>query len=112
MKKSFSVNGKKYTAKPITFNAICDFEDKGFSIEQLFDKRMSGLRVYLAYCGDMDVETAGAELEAHFMNGKNITDLSDALSEAVLESGFFRAFTAATEESNQASETEKEQEQK
>lgn len=108
MKKSFSVNGKKYTAKPITFNAICDFEDKGFSIEQLFDKRMSGLRVYLAYCGDMDVETAGAELEAHFMNGKNITDLSDALSEAVLESGFFRAFTAATEEGNQENPAEAE----
>lgn len=111
MKKSFSVNGKKYTAKPITFNAICDFEDKGFSIEHLFDKRMSGLRVYLAYCGDMDdVETAGAELEAHFASGKNVTELSDALSEAVLESGFFRAFTAATEENNQENPAEAEAE--
>ena len=108
MKKNFTINGKKYTAKSITFNAICDFEDMGFSIEQLFDKRMSGLRVYLAYCGDMDVETAGAELEAHFMKGENITDLSDALSEAILESGFLRAFTETTKESNQENPAEAE----
>jgi len=106
MKKNFTINGKKYTAKPITFNALCDFEDMGFNIEELFDKKMKGMRVYLAYCGDMDIEAAGAELEAHLMSGKNITDLSDALVEAVQESGFFHAFTAETEESNQESEGE------
>lgn len=106
MKKNFTINGKKYTAKPITFNALCEFEDMGFDIEELFEKKMKGIRAYLAYCGDMDAETAGAELEAHLMKGTGITELSDAFVEAVQESGFFHAFTAETEESNQESEGE------
>lgn len=109
MKKTFEINGKKYTAKPITFNAICEFEDMGFDIEQLFEKKLKGMRVYLAYCGDMDVDTAGTEIEAHLMNRKNINELSEALVEAVQESGFFRAFTADQEEENHPSEAEAEQ---
>lgn len=105
--KNFVINGKTYAAKPITFNAICDLEDMGMPLEEIFDKKMKGIRVYLAYCGDMDVEAAGAEIEAHFMSGKNIADISNAMIEAVTESGFFHAFTAETEEEAQADETEK-----
>lgn len=106
--KKFEINGKKYQAKPITFNALCEFEDMGFVIEELFTKNMKGFRAYLAYCGDMDVEQAGVELEAHLMSGKGFTELAEAFSEAVKESGFFHAFTATETESNQASETEAE----
>ena len=32
MSKSFTVNGVTYTAKPFTYNVICDLEDMGVSL--------------------------------------------------------------------------------
>lgn len=104
--KTFTINGKKYACKPVTFNAICDFEDMGMPIEEMFEKKMKGIRVYLAYCGNMDVDTAGAEIEAHMMGGNNIADLSNAMIEAITESGFFHALQTAEEEEEATSQTE------
>lgn len=113
MKKTFEINGKKYPVKPLTFDALCALEDFGFSIEELFTKQMKGFRAYLAYCGDMDdVRQAGTELEAHLMNGGTFAELSDVLANEVKESGFFRAFMANTEESNQESKVEEKTEEK
>lgn len=110
--KKFTINGKKYDAKPLTFDALCELEDLGFQIEELFEKQMKGFRAYLAYCGNMDIRQAGAELEAHLANGGTFVELSDVLLNEVKESCFFRAFMANTEESNQESQGEEKPEEK
>lgn len=86
----FSVNGKKYNAKPFDFNMICDLEDMGITISDSAKKPMSLVRAYFGICADRGKEYAGKEMEAHIINGGNFDDVVDAMSEEMDESDFFR----------------------
>ena len=88
---TFTVNNKTYPAKELSFNVMCEFEDRGIQIESMEGKPLKLAREYLAICGDMTSEKAGAEIEAHVVNGGDISTLYDAMSEAMEQSGFFRA---------------------
>lgn len=104
--KTFEINGKVYHAKPIDFNAICDLEDLGLDVSDIFNKQMKGARAYLAFCGGMDVESAGLEIQAHVISKKNINDIIEAMQNAVIESDFFRPFTQGAEEETQEDQAE------
>ena len=97
MKNTFTINGKKYEAVPFTFNAVCDLEDMGFSIEDMDRKAVSMIRAYFALCVG-DVETAGNELEAHIVNGGDLSELSEAIGKEINNSGFFKAMVAQNQE--------------
>lgn len=104
--KTFEINGKTYTAKIIDFNAVCDLEDIGLDISDIFNKQMKGARAYLALCGGMGVEAAGLEIQNHVISGGTMDGLIEALRTAVVDSDFFRPFAQAAEEETQENPAE------
>lgn len=88
---NFTVNGQTYTAKAVDFNMVCDFEDMGLSFGDIERKTTSFIRGYLAKCGNMSVERAGKEIEAHIVNGGTLNDVASAMMEEVQKSDFFLA---------------------
>nr|DAQ68507.1 MAG TPA: tail assembly chaperone protein [Caudoviricetes sp.] len=92
MANTFTVNGKEYKAKELTYNALCRLEDFGVSMSDVQAKAFSFIRGYIAYCGDIEPEEAGKEIEAHVVKTGNLDAVSNAIEKAVENSGFFQAF--------------------
>lgn len=95
--KSFTVNGVTYTAKPFTYNVICDLEDMGVSLQDMQNKPMSVVRAYFAVCTGKGAEFAGEQIEAHVIGGGDFTDVLEAMNEEMEKSDFFRALQNRTE---------------
>lgn len=91
MNNTFTINGKEYKAKTLTYNFLCDMEDNGIPVEEIDRKPMKLGRMYLAFCGNMRPENAGNEIEAHITSGGDMSELFNAMTEAINSSGFFRA---------------------
>lgn len=90
---TFTINNKKYIAKPVDFNMVCDFEDMGLAFTDIEKKTTSFIRAYLAICGGISNESAGKEIEKHIMNGGTLEDVALALMNEVQNSDFFRHST-------------------
>lgn len=95
--KTFTVNKIVYTAKPFTFNMICDLEDMGISMEAMANRPMSAVRGYLAICMGSDKDDAGVQMEQHLINGGNFEDVIEAMTEAMNESDFFQSLSKKQE---------------
>lgn len=104
--KTFTINGKKYKSAEVDFNFICDLEDMGISISDLRSKPLAVARAYFALCAGTDKDVAGAEIQAHMINGGALEELYDVLGKAIEESDFFRALNK-TEETEIATSTNK-----
>lgn len=91
--KSFKINGKTYKAKEVDFNFLCDLEDEGVSLDNMERKPMAAVRAYFTVCYGGDKESAGNEIQAHIINGGDLTDVMAAFSDAMQKSDFFRALT-------------------
>lgn len=91
MKQMFTVNNKRYVAKPFDFNMLCDLEDMGVTIEQAKDKPMSMVRAYFAICTEKGKEYAGNEIQAHMIAGGTLDAVVDAMGEEMNNSDFFKA---------------------
>lgn len=92
---------------------LCDLEEQGLSLEDIEKKPMSLIRTYIAFCGNIDKERAGKEIEAHVIAGGNFDGVTQALSAEMEDSGFFRALrskaeTEETETSNENPKSKKE----
>lgn len=96
MSKSFTVNGVTYTAKPFTYNVICDLEDMGVSLQDMQNKPMSVVRAYFAVCTGRGAEFAGEQIEAHVIGGGDFTDVLEAMNDEMEKSDFFRALQGRT----------------
>lgn len=91
MRKEIIVNGKAYPAIEVTFNALCDMDEMGVSLEDLDAKHVIRfLRAYVALCMGTSPENAGAAIGEHVMNGGSIEELVTCMTEAFEEGGFFR----------------------
>lgn len=108
--KTFEVNGKQYKGKEFDFNLVCDLEDMGVTLDDMQKKNLSLIRGYFGLCAGLDRDEAGAELQAHIINGKKFESLTDALSEAMEKSDFFRALQKTEETEDATVETTKETE--
>ena len=86
----FKVNGTEYEGAKYDFNTYCSMAELGVDIDTIFAKPLLAARAYLAVSGNMPLEQAGDELEAHFIAGNTIKELSDALAEELQTSGFFQ----------------------
>lgn len=95
--RTFTINGRKYTAKNFGFNTIADLDDMGVAIEQAQKKQTSFIRAYFAVCAGFDKDTAGAEIEKHIIDGGNLNELSEVLAKEIEESDFFRSLAKTTE---------------
>lgn len=98
MTKMFELNGKKYVAKEITFNAVCELEDLGVSLMEADTKQLSSLRGYIAYCCGLSTEEAGKEIEKHLISGNDLSGIAKAFGEQINESDFFQALRKKSEE--------------
>lgn len=109
MSRFFTVNGKRYVAKPFDFNTVCDLEDNGVSLQEMQSKPMSMVRAYFALCFSGDKEAAGKEIQAHIIAGGDFADLYKVMGEEMSESDFFQALSKKEKEEDQemAEQTEK-----
>ena len=110
MSRFFTVNGKRYVAKPFDFNTVCDLEDNGVSLTQMKEKPMSMVRAYFALCFNGSKEDAGKEIQAHVISGGDFNDLYEAMGQEMSESDFFQALSK--KESEEAQTDEKQAEKK
>lgn len=90
MDRLLTLNGKTYKAAEFDLNLMCDFEDSGITIEDIGNKMFNVIRQYVASSMGVDAKTAGREISEHIANGGNIEDISDTMSAAMQDSGFFR----------------------
>ena len=88
---TFEINGNTYVAKDFDFNLICDLEDKGVSMDSMSEKPMSMFRAYIAVCANKSVRFAGMEMQNHFINGGDLEELTEIISQKMDESDFFQA---------------------
>jgi len=91
---TFTINSKVITAKPITFNVVCDFERMGIALEELADKKFSLVQAYTAICLGCSLEEAGNQIntDPNAMEGIMI-----AFGKEVDESDFFRTLSKGAE---------------
>lgn len=87
--KKIKLNGKEITPKPLTFNTICDLEDRGFDMSDLGNHMLSTIRIFVSLWAKCSAEEAGDMIEGHISNGGDLGELTDAITEAMNESGFF-----------------------
>ena len=107
MTRTFTINGKLYQAREITFNAICELEDAGVSLTEIEQKPISTVRSYFAICLGGNKEYAGQEIERHIINGGNLDEIMTAFREELADSEFFQALTkTANEEATENQEAE------
>lgn len=110
MTRTFTINGKLYQAREITFNTICELEDAGVSLTEIEQKPISTVRSYFAICLGGNKEVAGQEIERHIINGGSLDEIMTAFREELADSDFFQALTkTANEEAaeNQEAETKR-----
>jgi hypothetical protein len=107
MGRFFTINGKRYTAKPFDFNTVCDLEDNGVSLQEMSKKPMSMARAYFALCFNGDKERAGNEIQEHVKAGGNFNELYTVMGEEMNDSDFFQALNKGTGEETQTLENEK-----
>ena len=105
--KTVKINGNNYPILTLDVNMLCDLEDMGISISEIKGKSMSFIRAYVAKCIGEDAETAGKELNQHFVNGGKMEDIMNVIKEVIDESGFFQALGKGQETETTADKSEK-----
>lgn len=106
--KTFNLNGKIYSSKSFGFNFMCSLEKAKLPLDEIEKNPMRIIRLYISYCMGTDEETAGNEIEAHVENGGDLAEIADIMSEAMDESGFFRAISKGTKKKNTTSKSKSE----
>ena len=96
-KEKMTINGKVYKAKDLDFNFLCELGEAGIDIGDISKKLIPTVRVYVAYCMGVDLETAGEEINNHVINGGTFDEITEAFSTKADESDFFRALGKAAE---------------
>lgn len=105
--RTFTINGKRYTAKPFNFNTVCNLEENGVPLSEMSKKPMSMVRAYFALCAKDSIDNAGEEIEAHVIAGGDFEDIYKVMGDEMNESGFFQALNKKTTEETPEVETEK-----
>ena len=104
--RTFTINGKTYKAKPFTFNLMCDFEHYGVSIDTMDRMPMETIRTYFILCSGLDTESAGVEIEQHYIGGGDVDKLADCMRAEMEDSAFFRSLAQRAETETGTMETE------
>lgn len=102
------INGNEYKIPELNFNTMCMLEDMGLSLTNMDKKVLGTVRAFLALAMDGDEKKAGAEIEAHLINGGNLEEFMSEINEAVQNSGFFQALMAKQAKGNALGKKDKE----
>ena len=95
--KKFSLNGKKYDVVPMTFNTVCELEERGIALEDFASKKLGFARAYLSIVTGLEVAEVGIEIENHIKNGGALIEIYEVIGEQIEESDFFRSLQKTTE---------------
>ena len=98
------INGRSVRAADVDFNFVASLAENGIQLNEMGKKMIPTVRVYVAHCMNMDVETAGDMIQAHIVNGGSMADIVSVFSKKCEESDFFRAISESTAESLEQSE--------
>lgn len=94
------INGTEYTTPTLTFANLCKLEDWGLTVNDMSKHPLGFLSAFAALAIGGDLEAGKAAIEEHLQNGGTIDEISDELSKAVDNSGFFKG---ANQEEEKAS---------
>lgn len=90
MNRLLTINGKSYKPAEFDVNFVCEMEDMGIALDQMENKMFNTVRAYVALSMGVDAKTAGKEISEHIRNGGSLDDISDAMTQMMEESDFFR----------------------
>lgn len=91
------INGTEYTTPALTFANLCRLEDFGLTVNDMAKRPLAFLAAFVALAIDGDLAAGKAAIEQHIQSGGTVDTLSDELSKAVDESGFFKMENQAKE---------------
>ena len=86
-----TINGNKYEIPELTFDAVCELEERGINLMDLGNGRTkiaTTIRGLVAWIMGTDTKTASIEIEKHLMNGGDFNEILDKCSEALSNAGF------------------------
>lgn len=92
-KEMITVNGRTVKAKELDYNFMAELGMRGIAIEDMDKKMTAVLRLYVAFCFDVDDEESGNMITQHIINGGDFTDITDVFSMKAENSDFFQALT-------------------
>lgn len=101
--EKMTINGKVYPAKEIDMNFFCELETDGVYMEDIDKSVFKTARCYARYCMGVNSDLAGVEMSEHMSKAGNaelINEIYAVFREKADESGFFRALTSGSEESD------------
>lgn len=91
MKKEFKLNGKNVAFPEFTFNTVVKLEEMGISLSEFGNSTLRFVRAIVAIALNCGEEEAGEAIEAFAKDGGDITELFEAVSNKVADSGFIKA---------------------
>lgn len=84
-----TVCGKDYELKKITFNSMCELEERyDLDLSKLGNKGISTIRSLFAFVANVSLIEAGEIIEEHLLNGGELSDFN-VLADMLLDSSFF-----------------------
>ena len=95
---TFNLNGITVVAKEFDFNALCELDNYGVSMQDIGSKPMAFVRAYVAYCMNDSIEMAGQNINDHVINGGKLDDIFGVINTEMEKSGFFRALEGGPKE--------------
>jgi hypothetical protein len=88
----FTLNGKQHKDIELTFNDVCDLQEKGVDLTAMNPKNaLPTIRAIISLRFGGNEQLAGIEIEQHLINGGTFEDLAEIVKKAVEGSGFFQA---------------------
>ena len=84
------INGTEYATPTLTFANLCRLEDFGLTVNDMARRPLGFLAAFVALAIDGNLEDGKNAIEAHIQSGGTIDEISDELSKAVDNSGFFK----------------------
>lgn len=92
------INGTEYTTPVLTFANLCKLEDWGLTVSDMSKRPLGFLAAFVAIAVGGDLEDGKSAIEKHIEGGGTIVAISDELSQAVDNSGFFKMENQMKEE--------------
>ena len=99
-----NLNGRRIRAAECDFNFVASLSENGIELNQMFKKQIPAIRVYVAHCMGVDVETAGEFIQKHIVEGGDLTGIMEVFAKKMDESDFFRAISESQTQAIEQSE--------
>lgn len=110
--RQFTINGKTYNAVRFEIGTVCDLEDYGISLDNMFERSTSLIRAYIGICSGRGKAYANQEMQAHIINGGNFDEINEVIVKEITESDFFQKILERAQETTAEETTEEEKPKK